>query len=99
MTTEEQQVSDEADVEEQPTLSVQLLRFHDDLNAFLSKQEFYSEAIAALIEREDSDVLNTDRQRSGLMSIDRDIRHYGNELSERLDAIRKQIGNIGKQLN
>ena len=98
MTTEEQQVSDKADVEEQPTLSIQLLRFHDDLNGFLSKHEFYSEAIAALIEREDSDVLKTDRQRSGLMSIDRDIRQYGNELSKRLDAIRKQLGTIGKQL-
>lgn len=98
MTTEGQQASEQTEVEEEPTISLQLLRFHDDFNALLSRHEFFSEAIAALFEKNDCDVLSTDRQRSGLMSVDRKMRQCGNELSERLDAIRKQIGSIAKQL-
>lgn len=50
-----------------------------------------SEAIAALFEKEDCDVLSTGRQRSGLMSIDHEIRERGNEVSTRLGIIRKQV--------
>lgn len=74
------------------TLSQELLRLHDDLNNMLSKQEFFGVAISALIDGEDVEMLYTERQRSGMMRIAHEIRESGDEISDRLGVIRKQVG-------
>ena len=74
------------------TLSQELLRLHDDLNNLLSKQEFFGISISALIDGEDVEMLYTERQRSGMTRIANEIRESGDEISERLGVIRKQVG-------
>ncbi|PCI54063.1 MAG: hypothetical protein COB36_11195 [Alphaproteobacteria bacterium] len=74
------------------TLSQELLRLHDDLNNMLSKQEFFGIAISALIDGEDVEMLYTERQRTGMMRVAHEIRESGDEISNRLGVIRKQVG-------